>query len=129
MNIRDFKTSSKAESLDVLCVAVEAVRAQVEWSHQLPSPEDTQAALSGCLNSRTGQWRKTAPPARCSAASLLWRTVKWHMSGGSLWGLPHELMLDRSEEHVRVETLAMVLAQMLGGSSAMAAWERALGAR
>ena len=45
------------------------------------------SAIAGCINSRTGKWRKTEPSDEPSA--LLWQLVKFHRSNGNLWGYPH----------------------------------------
>lgn len=85
----------------------------------VPSDELVLRAVKGCLHSRTGSWRATKPTD--DAAGLLWTLVKFHRSGGSLYGWPwfaDETMRDE------LDTLAVVL---LGGrSSAAEAWQRAL---
>lgn len=84
----------------------------------VPSDELAVRAVRGCLNTRTGGWRATKPAD--DAAGLLWSLVKFHRSGGSLYGWPwfaDEAMRDQ------LDTLAVVL---IGGSSAVAAWQRVL---
>lgn len=84
----------------------------------VPSDELAVRAVRGCLNTRTGGWRASKPAD--AAAGLLWQLVKFHRSGGSLYGWPwfaDETMRDQ------LDTLAVVL---IGGSSAAAAWQRVL---
>jgi len=85
----------------------------------VPSDELAMRAVAGCINSRTGRWRRSKPDSAESA--LLWQLVKFHRGSGSLWGFPwfaDETMRDE------LDTLALVL---LGGESrAAAAWQRAL---
>ena len=84
----------------------------------VPSDELAVRAVRGCLNTRTGGWRASKPAD--DAAGLLWSLVKFHRSGGSLYGWPwfaDEAMRDQ------LDTLAIVL---VGGSSAATAWQRAI---
>jgi len=83
----------------------------------VPSPELVSAAIYGCI-SRTGGWRATKPAG--DAAGLLWQLVKFHRSGGSLYGWPWF-----ADERLRdeMDTLAVVL---LGGSRAAGEWQRVL---
>ena len=84
----------------------------------VPSDELAVSAVRGCLNTRTGGWRATKPAD--DAAGLLWSLVKFHRSGGSLYGWPwfaDETMRDQ------LDTLAIVLC---GGSTAATAWQRAI---
>jgi hypothetical protein len=84
----------------------------------VPSDELALRAVQGCLNTRTGGWRATKPADE--AAALLWTLVKFHRSGGSLYGWPwfaDETMRDQ------LDTLAVVL---LGGSRAASEWQRVL---
>jgi hypothetical protein len=85
----------------------------------VPSDELAVRAVKGCLNTRTGGWRASKPAD--DAAGLLWTLVKFHRSGGSLYGWPwfaDETMRDQ------LDTLAVVL---LGGSHAASEWQRVLG--
>lgn len=85
----------------------------------VPSDDLAVRAVTGCLNARTGAWRATKPAD--DESGLLWQLVKFHRSGGSLYGWPFF-----ADERLRdeLDTLAVVL---LGGqSSAAAAWQRAL---
>ena len=52
----------------------------------VPSDDLAVQAVTGCLNARTGQWRATKPADE--TAGLLWQLVKFHRSGGSLYGWP-----------------------------------------
>lgn len=85
----------------------------------VPPDELVERAVRGCINTRTGGWRASKPADE--AAGLLWTLVKFHRSGGSLYGWPwfaDEAMRDQ------LDTLAIVL---LGGqSSAANAWQRAV---
>jgi hypothetical protein len=84
----------------------------------VPSDELAVRAVRGCINTRTGGWRASKPAD--DAAGLLWTLVKFHRSGGSLYGWPwfaDEAMRDQSD------TLAVVL---LGGSRAASEWQRVL---
>ena len=86
----------------------------------VPSDELAVRAVRGCLNTRTGGWRASKPTDE--AAGLLWTLVKFHRSGGSLYGWP---WFADAAMRDQLDTLAVVL---LGGqSSAAAAWQRALG--
>lgn len=84
----------------------------------VPSDDLAVQAVTGCLNARTGQWRATKPADE--TAGLLWQLVKFHRSGGSLYGWPFF-----ADERLRdeLDTLAIVLC---GGSRAADAWQRAL---
>lgn len=82
----------------------------------VPSQELTVRAIAGCVT-KNG-WRKTKPSDE--AAGLLWQLVKFHRSGGSLYGWPWF-----ADESLRdqLDTLAIVLC---GGSRAADAWQRAM---
>jgi hypothetical protein len=85
----------------------------------VPSDELAGRAVRGCLNNRTGGWRASKPDD--DTAGLLWQLVKFHRSGGSLYGWPWF-----ADERLRdeLDTLAQVL---LGGrSNAANAWQRAI---
>jgi len=112
---------SKVDHSLVVLAAIAEPLAKLRAAGNVPVPTDELAtqAISGCLNARTGGWRATKPAD--DAAGLLWTLVKFHRSGGSLYGWPwfaDETMRDQ------LDTLAVVL---LGGQSrAAAAWQRAL---
>ena len=112
---------SKVDHSLVVLAAIAEPLAKLRAAGNVPVPTDELAvqAISGCLNTRTGGWRATKPAD--DAAGLLWTLVKFHRSGGSLYGWPwfaDETMRDQ------LDTLAVVL---LGGQSrAAAAWQRAL---
>jgi hypothetical protein len=84
----------------------------------VPSDELAIRAVKGCLNTKTGAWRATKPAG--DEAGLLWQLVKFHRSGGSLYGWPWF-----ADERLRdeLDTLAVVL---LGGSRAASEWQRVL---
>lgn len=112
--------SKTDHALVVMAALAEPLRKLREAGNvAVPSDELAVRAVTGCLNTKTGAWRKTKPDDE--AAGLLWQLVKFHRSGGSLYGWPwfaDEAMRDQ------LDTLAVV---MLGGrSSAAEAWQRAL---
>ena len=112
--------SNTDHALVVMAALAEPLRKLREAGNvAAPSDELAVRAVTGCLNTKTGAWRKTKPDDE--AAGLLWQLVKFHRSGGSLYGWPwfaDEAMRDQ------LDTLAVV---MLGGrSSAAEAWQRAL---
>lgn len=85
----------------------------------VPSNDTAWHAVYGCINSKTGQWRKTKPAD--DTAGLLWQLVRFHRGSGSLWGFPWFADETKRDE---LDTLAIVL---LGGrSSAADAWKKAL---
>ena len=89
--------------------------------YTLPDDELAERAIRGCLNSRSGKWRKTKP-AKCDDAKLLWELVRFHQGSGNLWGYPHfaePVLRDK------LDTLALVL--LAGHSAAANAWQYALG--
>jgi len=92
-------------------------------SDKLAKPDATEAikALAGCLNSRTGKWRKTLPSRSCQESQLLWRLVKFHCGNGNLWGFPWFADADQRD---RLDTLAIVM--LKGHSRAAEAWRQAL---
>lgn len=84
-----------------------------------PTRDEAIEAIAGCINSRTGQWKRTKPKGKL--AGLLWDLVKFHKGSGSLWGFPW--FADEATRE-RIDTLALVL---LGGqSNAADAWGKAL---
>jgi hypothetical protein len=112
--------SKTDHALVVMAALAEPLRKLREAGNvAVPSDELAMRAVTGCLNTKTGAWRKTKPDDE--AASVLWQLVKFHRSGGSLYGWPwfaDEAMRDQ------LDTLAVV---MLGGrSSAAEAWQRAM---
>jgi len=112
---------SKVDHSLVVMAALAEPLAKLRAAGTIPVPSDdlAQRAVSGCINTRTGGWRASKPADE--AAGLLWTLVKFHRSGGSLYGWPwfaDDTMRDE------LDTLAVVL---LGGrSSAAAAWQRAM---
>lgn len=89
----------------------------------LPSDDDILAAITDCLSTRDGAWRKTAPGGD-TPSDLLWRLVKFHRSGGSLYGWPW--MADRTLTD-QYDTVAQVLILLSGQElTAVNAWNRAL---
>jgi hypothetical protein len=84
-----------------------------------PTRDEAIQAIAGCINSRTGQWKRSKPKG--TLAGLLWDLVRFHKGNGSLWGFP---WFADSDTRDRIDTLALVL---LGGkSNAADAWGRAL---
>ena len=84
-----------------------------------PTREEAIEAIAGCINSRTGRWKRSKP--KDELAGLLWDLVKFHRGSGSLWGFPW--FADEATRK-RIDTLALVL---LGGqSNAADAWGKAL---
>lgn len=106
---------------DALCKAVPLL-ATGKDDVKVPTRETAIEALSGCLNTRNGSWRRTKPTKNSDNAQLLWQLVKWHGSGGSLWGYP---MFAEADNRDRLDTLAIILKR--GQSSAVDAWSKALG--
>jgi len=111
---------SKVDHSLVIMAALAEPLAKLRQAGNVAVPDDDLAvrAVKGCLNTRTGRWRASKPDDE--AAGLLWSLVKFHRSGGSLYGWPwfaDETMRDQ------LDTLAVV---MLGGSRAADAWQRAL---
>lgn len=92
-------------------------------SDKVAKPDATEAikAIAGCLNSRSGKWRKTVPSRSCQESQLLWRLVKFHGGNGNLWGFPWFADHDTRE---RMDTLAQVMRD--GHSSAADAWRKAM---
>jgi len=85
----------------------------------VPSDDLAADAVRGCINSRTGCWRRSKP--KDDTAALLWGLVKFHRSSGSLWGFPWFADAQLRDE---LDTLAIVL---LGNRSRAAEnWERAI---
>ena len=112
---------SKVDHSLVVMAALAEPLAKLRAAGNVPVPSDdlAQRAVSGCINTRTGGWRASKPADE--AAGLLWTLVRFHRSGGSLYGWPwfaDETMRDE------LDTLAVVL--LGGNSSAAAAWQRAL---
>jgi hypothetical protein len=112
---------SKVDHSLVVMAALAEPLAKLRAAGNLPVPSDELAvrAVRGCINTKTGAWRATKPAD--DEAGLLWQLVKFHRSGGSLYGWPWF-----ADERLRdeLDTLAVVL---LGGkSSAAAAWQRAM---
>lgn len=89
----------------------------------VPSDEAIVDALTGCLNSRDGRWRKTAPGGD-TPSDVLWRLVKFHRSGGNLHGWPwfaDKVLVDQ------MDTVAQVLILLSGQElTAVNAWQRAM---
>ena len=106
-------------SLVIMAALAEPLaKLRVAGNVSVPSDELAVRAVKGCLNTRTGGWRASKPAD--DAAGLLWTLVKFHRSGGSLYGWPwfaDETMRDQ------LDTLAVVL---LGGSRAASEWQRVL---
>jgi len=85
----------------------------------IPTRDEAIEAIAGCINSRTGRWKRSKPKA--ALPGLLWDLVRFHQGNGSLWGFP---WFADSDTRDRIDTLALVL---LGGqSNAADAWGRAL---
>lgn len=85
----------------------------------VPSDALAADAVRGCINSRTGGWRRSKPKG--DNAALLWDLVKFHRSSGSLWGFPWFADAQTRDE---LDTLAIVL---LGNKSRAADnWQRAI---
>lgn len=111
--------SKEDHSLVVMAALAEPLRILREsGSVAVPSDELAVRAVKGCLNTKTGGWRATKPSGQ--EAGLLWSLVKFHRSGGSLYGWPWF-----ADERLRdeLDTLAVVL---LGGSRAASEWQRVL---
>jgi hypothetical protein len=112
---------SMSKTQEAARAVVDAVRGPLQTLKDagnvaVPSMELTERAIAGCIG-RNG-WRKTKPSDE--AAGLLWQLVKFHRSGGSLYGFPWF-----ADEGTRdqLDTLAVVLC---GGSRAADAWQRAI---
>ena len=87
----------------------------------VPTRADAVEAIAGCLHTRNGTWRRTKPTNHSANAQLLWELVKWHGSGGSMWGYP---MYASEDIRDRLDSLAIFLRG--GKSTAADAWQRAL---
>lgn len=84
-----------------------------------PTRDEAIEAIAGCINSRTGQWKRSKP--KSELPGLLWDLVKFHRGSGSLWGFP---WFADSDTRDRIDTLALVL---LGGkSNAADAWGKVI---
>ena len=89
----------------------------------LPDDDALRAALTGCLSSRDGSWRKTAPRGN-DPAETLWRLVKFHRSGGSLYGWPWFAPRELTDQ---MDTVAQTVLLVSGQSlTAVNAWQRAM---
>ena len=90
----------------------------------VPTDAELQSALTGCLSTRDGAWRKTSPPPGNDPAEVLWKLVKFHRSGGSLYGWPW--FADRGLTD-RMDTVAQVLLLVSGHQlTAVNTWQRAI---
>ena len=111
---------------DAMMAHVADCRAKLSADLPLPDDDACRAAIRGCLNSRTGRLRASAPPVkkfpRDTGAHLLWTLLRFHRGNGSLWGYPH--FADKVERD-QMDTLAIILCG--GQSTAADAWSRALG--
>ena len=91
----------------------------------IPSDDLAMRAVRGCIYK--DKWRRTAPRKGEECARALWKYVKFHRSGGSLYGYPWEYSgvfnKDWGFTGEEIDTLAIVL---LGGSRAADAWSKAL---
>lgn len=118
----------KKQKIDTYALATAIYDGLADLIARLPDdtktfqPDQAIVIIEGCLNSRTGQWRKTKPKGNHSA--LLWQFVKFFRGNGSLWGYPWFADADTKD---KAETLALVL--LRGQSSAMDNWRRVLGGR
>jgi hypothetical protein len=89
----------------------------------VPPDELLESALAGCLSSRGATWRKTRPKGD-DAAETLWALVKFHRSGGSLYGWPWFAPKELCDQ---MDTVAQVLLIVSGQPlSAVNAWQRAM---
>ena len=85
-----------------------------------PSDAVILDAITGCINSRNGTWRRSKPKGD-APASLLWDLVKFHRGTGSLYGYPWFADKDLRDQ---LDTVALLL---LGNrSNAANNWTRAL---
>lgn len=85
-----------------------------------PSDAVILDAITGCINSRDGRWRRSKPKDD-GPASLLWDLVKFHRGTGSLYGYPWFSDKDMRDQ---LDTVALLL---LGNrSNAATNWKRAL---
>lgn len=125
---------------DAIVEQLEKVRAEFDR----PTAEQILPAIEGCLNQRTNQWRKTAPPrGRANgSARLLWDLARWHRKHRAAmdevrhlarWGIsadPRGIMRDhprhdhRADQIDRWETVAMVMVESVDQISAR--WRKAL---
>lgn len=82
-----------------------------------------ELAIVNCINSRNGNWRRTAPDAlKFPESSLLWKLVKFHRGNGNLWGFPWFADKDKRDQ---LDTLALLL--LGNNSNAVKNWQRVLG--
>ena len=87
---------------------------------ETPSDAVILDAITGCINSRDGRWRRSKPKDDGPAA-LLWDLVKFHRGTGSLYGYPWFADKDLRDQ---LDTVALLL---LGNrSNAADNWKRAL---
>jgi hypothetical protein len=85
----------------------------------VPADDLCERAILGCLSSRDGSWRRTRPKG--DEAETLWALVKFHRSGGSLYGWPWFAPKELIDP---LDTLALLLLD--GRSNAANAWQRAM---
>lgn len=88
--------------------------------YEILNQDEMEQAISGCINSHNGKWRKTKPDGELSR--LLWDLMRFHNGTGSLYGYPW--FADKLKRD-KMETLALVL--LAGKSNAMENWGRVLG--
>ena len=85
----------------------------------VPDDDTARQAVLGCINTKNGKWRRTKP--KSDPGETLWTLVKFHRSGGSLYGWPWFAPKELVEP---LDTLAVVL--LNGESRAADAWQRAI---
>lgn len=109
---------------DVMATIAEPFRRLRDAGHRLPDDLSMQAAVTACLT-RTGTWRKSCPYG--SPGELLWKLVKFHGSGGSLYGIPWDVVLSDREQFDQWDTAAQALRIAHGAPmTASAAWQSVL---
>ena len=113
---------------ELATIIVEALQPEIdklETARNVATPSTGLAieAIAGCLNSRSGQWRKSKP-TKSETAELLWQLLRFHGGNGSLWGFP---WFADSETRDQLDTLAILLRG--NHSSAANAWSRAINDR
>lgn len=88
----------------------------------VPTDELMRAAIAGCVK-RDGSWRKTRPKGD-DAVETLWSLVKFHRSGGSLYGWPWFAPKELTDQ---LDTVAQVLILVNGQQlTAIGAWQKAM---
>ena len=108
-----------------LMLRVAPLMAKLRVANNVPTCSDEliESSILNCINSRNGNWRKTAPDSRKFPESeLLWKLVKFHRGNGSLYGWPW--CADKVKRD-QLDTLALLL--LNNNSNAVNNWQRELG--